>query len=581
MKLDACYIAGFGMLCEKEIRFHDGLNVFCEENGAGKTTLAGFIKCMLYGLSDNKKHSVTENERKRFAPRSGGMYGGSLTFYAQGHHYRVERSFGKRPSEDTYALYDADTGKPVTHPQDPIGLSLLGPDADGFERVFYLSERELTGKNEVIGSLLSEGERIGLSEGLSAAVSRLDEARRRLERRGGGGSIPEGEDTIARLDAEIAVLRTESDRLPQYDEELFALEARLQAPSEHSAELLRASADQLRRKHSDLQAESAALSVFFRAGIPTAQEISAAEHAALRQKSAPRPRDTFRRRLRAPLLLLLAAIAALGLAIGLSESPAGYLLFLPLFAYILFLVSKKRNSSLHNMQNPQDFLTRYPCKTSYPFEEIRKNLYRFDEVQKELSEAEGRLAALAAQTEVPSLSSLYERRAILLTAIQKAKEAAIALEKKESERAAAQAKYDADRHTLFLLQKTKEHLLRADESLSGRYLDRITSSLARYAGLLGAKALPSADADLALFTSQGGQTYSADTASRGERTLYRLALRLALADALTGNEPPFFLLDDPFLAMDDVRIGRALALLRELAQERQLLYLTCSSSRAP
>ena len=41
------------------------------------------------------------------------------------------------------------------------------------------------------------------------------------------------------------------------------------------------------------------------------------------------------------------------------------------------------------------------------------------------------------------------------------------------------------------------------------------------------------------------------------------------------------ILDDPFVNLDDTRTKEALELLRVLSQDRQILYLTCNSSRAP
>ena len=41
----------------------------------------------------------------------------------------------------------------------------------------------------------------------------------------------------------------------------------------------------------------------------------------------------------------------------------------------------------------------------------------------------------------------------------------------------------------------------------------------------------------------------------------------------------FVILDDPFVNLDDAHAAQALELLRTLALERQILYLTCHSSR--
>ena len=46
MKILSCYIANFGCIKNKEYKFNEHLNPFCEDNGQGKSTLAAFIKAM-------------------------------------------------------------------------------------------------------------------------------------------------------------------------------------------------------------------------------------------------------------------------------------------------------------------------------------------------------------------------------------------------------------------------------------------------------------------------------------------------------------------------------------------------------
>lgn len=64
--------------------------------------------------------------------------------------------------------------------------------------------------------------------------------------------------------------------------------------------------------------------------------------------------------------------------------------------------------------------------------------------------------------------------------------------------------------------------------------------------------------------------------SAGTRDQLYLALRLAVCEVLRGDgEPVPLILDDPFVTFDDKRAARALALLRRLAAERQIIVLTC------
>ena len=62
--------------------------------------------------------------------------------------------------------------------------------------------------------------------------------------------------------------------------------------------------------------------------------------------------------------------------------------------------------------------------------------------------------------------------------------------------------------------------------------------------------------------------------SRGTADQLYLAVRLAVCRLCLPDQPPIFL-DDALAAFDDQRLALALALLRELAREQQILLFTC------
>jgi uncharacterized protein YhaN len=64
--------------------------------------------------------------------------------------------------------------------------------------------------------------------------------------------------------------------------------------------------------------------------------------------------------------------------------------------------------------------------------------------------------------------------------------------------------------------------------------------------------------------------------SQGTLDLVYLAARLGLVRLVTGNRRPPLVLDDPFISLDDDRARRALGLLREIAKDFQVIYLTTS-----
>ena len=56
-------------------------------------------------------------------------------------------------------------------------------------------------------------------------------------------------------------------------------------------------------------------------------------------------------------------------------------------------------------------------------------------------------------------------------------------------------------------------------------------------------------------------------------------MRMALVEAMYGEEKPFLIMDDPFVNLDEERTRGGLALLEEIAKRYQVIYFTCHNSR--
>ena len=139
------------------------------------------------------------------------------------------------------------------------------------------------------------------------------------------------------------------------------------------------------------------------------------------------------------------------------------------------------------------------------------------------------------------------------------------------------------RANLATLRKTAKYLETAKEALSTRYLGGMQTAFERRLALLGKSTAPQAviDPQLSLTVRDGSISRSLATASRGTRDLLQFCARLALTEVLSAEgEKPFLLLDDPFVNFDAPHLEAALAYLRELGKEMQILYLVCHGSRA-
>lgn len=208
MKLIECRAINFGTLKNFSFKFNDGLTAVCEKNGFGKTTLASFIKAMFYGLPQinaNAKKTLDENERKKYYPWDGGVFGGSLDFEANGKQYRIERFFGKTAKEDEFRLIDLSTGQISTDYTEKIGIELFGIDAESFCNSIFFSQGELKGGiTPMISAKLND-----LSDAendLGEYEKALDtlEKRRKYYEAGQSGVIPVTESKIAAAEVEVA-----------------------------------------------------------------------------------------------------------------------------------------------------------------------------------------------------------------------------------------------------------------------------------------------------------------------------------------------------------------------------------------
>ena len=82
--------------------------------------------------------------------------------------------------------------------------------------------------------------------------------------------------------------------------------------------------------------------------------------------------------------------------------------------------------------------------------------------------------------------------------------------------------------------------------------------------------------DLRLFAPEKGDWVDVVSLSQGTLDLVYLAARLGLVRLVTGDRRPPLVFDDPFVTLDDARATRALELLREIARDFQVIYLTTS-----
>ena len=111
-----------------------------------------------------------------------------------------------------------------------------------------------------------------------------------------------------------------------------------------------------------------------------------------------------------------------------------------------------------------------------------------------------------------------------------------------------------------------------------RYLEkRMRGDMARLTGGRYRRvAVDDATLDISVFAPERGGWVTIEDLSQGTLDLGYLAARLGLVRLVTQDRRPPLIFDDPFVTFDEARAERAMAMLRDLAADFQVIYLTTS-----
>ena len=713
MKLIELYIENFGKLTNYKYTFSQGLNVINEENGYGKSTLAAFIKSMLYGLEDTRRPKLDENDRKKYLPWQGGVFGGTLTFSARGKKYRIERTFAQKASDDTFKLYDCESGKESKDYSEKLGDELFLINVDGFERTVFLSERRLSVKNDnkTISAKLSDLVGCDGDVGeLDDAIELLEDRRKYYYKRGGSGRISEIRAAISALEVEINDVTRIADELPK--KELLAREKAMDI-SETEAKITELNSQKqslsyekqyLAKKAAKDEAERKLLEVksFFKGEIPTQSELRQAErradaHRDIKDKLAAK-KDTLDRqqilkddiaeageyieRLGVgkgkkkakriyPALFAIAIIAAavggvlaaaVDLTIGIAMIGVGALALIFAVAnaaackansggddklesdiramlnregkshvtkeeYLstLIAIKAKKEAELDAANEREEkikkdieemeelraecarFISEFAVTEGDPYLQIRQHLSDYDYLTERVKELTAEVDYIVREYGVDveklhrsgnvivndnadaTYAELDERvrrlrgeLTLLESECKRDAEEVARLDELKEKRAELSSRLTESEERLEVINLTKEHLTKAKDLLTAKYLGKTRAAFAEYMNLIGNEnaALFTMDTSFGITKSEGSASKPTEAYSLGTQDFFALAARLALVETLYDKELPFVMLDDPFAHFDDKKCATALKVLKRISEKNQIIYLTCSKSRA-
>lgn len=624
MKLIKCYVENFGILHRYECTFGEGINCHISVNGSGKSTLAAFIRAMLYGLGDNRRASLDENERKRYTPWQGGAFGGSLTFSRGDEIFTVERSFGARPSQDTCTLRRLSDGAVLDTGERTVGEVFLDIDRDGFSSTLFISDRSIG-----VGSSSSVAARISdmldtSSDGVDNALKRLRDKARLYEKRGGGGEIADTRAKIYTCNSAIEAAEAHAESAEASFQRMHEISTRLKSARGERERLFRSSVannnsvlasdaqayflqDRIRSEKEKLNA----VMHTFKSGIPREEELDRAEAKYRRAKLMNSEADVQGHHCPVAVILLLflgVVLIGAGLTLGIIGYPIAYIgcaigASVLIISIVLALHGRgarrksesSRDERARLLAECEAFLSHFNTVGVDPFSEIRRAIGEYEYTTALIDRLNGELRGIKEKSQIDTRSDVLSVDIVRLDGEIAELERAYALTEREyrasldradeldellARRTELVARLERYTKRLEILKKTEQMLEKASARLAASHIDGLRRSLEGYANMMSEdEGEFTVDTELRISKVVGASARASESFSRGLRDLYTLALKLALTDTVYKGITPFVILDDPFAAFDDGRCAMAKDMLRRIGKERQIIYFTCSRSR--
>ncbi len=596
MRIISCHIDNFGKLHNYDVCFSD-LTEVIEKNGWGKSTLAQFIKAMFYGLSGNARKSITDNEFVHYTPWSNESFTGRLVFETNGRTYIIIRdfSYGKK---GFFELRDAITNKILTDYSEKIGEELFGMDRESFERTVFIDESSkvlLGATNDInahIGNLSSAIDDIN---NYDAAEENLNDYLNKMSPIRKTGRIRIMKDELLLKKEKIKSKETLERRIHECDQEIASLRANVEKISQKKKIVLEKYKKTTEMKIKQLEEKN----------------LVAKNASSIKAENEAEDGLVIRR-----LLLYICCCMAGVICVitgcmclvvipygGKDLNPVRILGIVSLIIGFLMFTAGLLNKRLIRKKKKNDIKTKTgkdgviidasigedsginaafnSAGEDSAINAVFKGTGEENAIDHILSDLDKRYEITIRNIEAISKEKekLIEEYETILELSDKAKNLEMEIEK-------ALDKYQK-------IEKTRDYLRKAKDNFLSKYLNPVKKNFDHYYKVLSSNELSSneissnakysdsisMDTDVTLLVMDEGRQREISYMSDGIKSLMGLALRFALCDAIFKNEKPFILLDDPFTDLDDDNLLRAKRLVKDMAKDYQVIYLSCSKVR--
>ena len=598
--------ATFGKLDNETLDLQKGLNVLSAPNEWGKSTWCAFLTAMLYGIDTRERtRGDILAEKEKYLPWSGKPMAGTLRILHEGRDITIQRRTRGRTPMGEFLAYETQTGLTVRElTAENCGQILLGVEKSVFLRTGFLRFSDLPVKADEalrrrLNALVTTGDETVDAERLAG---KLRELRNRC-RHNHTGLIPECQAQIRSAQEQLWEVQSLMKQESRLESELEQQEAELKQLEQHRSALdwklladARADArtavmleTALMEKYTD-NPDRSLVEAKIRQGEQLLKEVELS--------MAEPPTSSVG-------VLLTAFLAAVLLLAGLIMTDR-WLICLALSAASLFACAvlagrQKRRQLWYNIertrrQGKRDELVNFVAswrsqlRVLDELDRARDNVTR---TQNHLKSLESLVRATGAPPEEDPLT--LDREETLAAILDLTRRTAQARGRLAQLRGRMELLPDSEqlqrqltlaRQRLSELERTNKAIGYAQSALESalqelqrRFAPDITRRAGHFLGRLtgGVYDRISIGEDLSVLAARDSETTLRTAAWRSEGTgdqMY-LALRLAVWEVLSPESP--LILDDALVRFDQTRMERAMDLLTELGEKRQILLFSCQN----
>ena len=135
---------------------------------------------------------------------------------------------------------------------------------------------------------------------------------------------------------------------------------------------------------------------------------------------------------------------------------------------------------------------------------------------------------------------------------------------------------DEMEYVIYCIDSAVYHLGEGREQLLNNYAPPLKANMAGYMQELSfaGEGRATVDSDLNISIVEDGAPRDLGYFSQGLQDLGYFALRMAMLDLIYKTEKPFVVLDEPFVNFDDRHMEMARALIKKIAADKQVIYMT-------